>query len=49
MHGLQEIYNRERKEFWHEYNIMRTEIEELDLKVSARDIELTEEGAKQPN
>ena len=43
MHGLQELYSKERKEFRDEYNIMRTVIEALDLKVSARDIELAEE------
>ena len=43
MHSLQELYSKERKEFRDEYNIIRTEIEELNLKVSARDIELAEE------
>ena len=43
MHGLQKLYSKERKEFRDEYNIMRTVIEALDLKVSARDIELAEE------
>ena len=43
MHDRQELYLRKRKEFREEYNKMRTEIEELELKVSSTQIELDKE------
>ena len=43
MQDRQELYHQKRREFREEFNKMRTEIEELELKVSSTQIELAKE------